>query len=170
MPVFGAPAGTLRSMRRLLLCSAAVVLLAATAAAPASASTTYGVASGAWSERFTFNGCQLRVKWGTEAGTGVARARFYTRYLSRCRAASEPSGGSQWMGALDSVGSALPIVMPGRRLSGVNHDACGAYVEWKATLPGLTGLEIDLENSGRLKSPFFRVEAHGRPLPSPHSC
>jgi hypothetical protein len=157
-------------MRRLLLCTVVAGLLAATAATPASAATVYGVASGAWSHRFTFNGCELRVKWGPEAATGAARARFYTRTLHRCAAANKPSGGPEWMGALASTGSSLPIVMPGKRLSGVDKDACGAYVEWKATLPGLTGLQIELENSGPLKSPFFRVQAHGKPLPHAHSC
>jgi hypothetical protein len=60
--------------------------------------------------------------------------------------------------------------MPGKRLSGVNKDACGAYVEWKATLPAVTSLQVDLENSGRLKSPFFRVAAHGSQLPHAHRC
>jgi hypothetical protein len=51
---------------------AAAMLALAFGAVPASAFSTYGVASGAWSKRFTFNGCEMRVRWGVESATGVA--------------------------------------------------------------------------------------------------
>ena len=95
------------------------------------------------------------MRWGTEIGTGVARARFYTRTLSRCAAAARAGAGPGWMGALAGEASGFPVVYPAKMGSGTHTDACGRYVECKATAPQATGLQLNLINSGRLKDPFF---------------
>jgi len=149
---------------------AAAMLALAFGAVPASAFSTYGVTSGAWSKRFTFNGCEMRVRWGVESATGVARARFYTRHLARCSAAAREGAGPGWMGALAGESSGFAMEIPGRRSSGTHTDACGRYVEWKASAPTVTGLQLNLVHSGRLQNPFFRIESHGSTLPHATRC
>jgi hypothetical protein len=148
----------------------ALLTLALALAAPAGASTTYGVRAGTWSKHFSFNGCQMRVKWGVEGATGVARVRFYTRSLARCRSAARAGAGPGWMGAASDGYGAIAVVMPGTRQPGAHKDACGSYVEWKASLAKISGLQVNLVNSGHLKNPYFRVASGGRALPHAHAC
>jgi hypothetical protein len=148
----------------------ALAFALAVTAAPAAAATTYGAKAGEWSKRFTFNGCQMRVKWGIENGSGVARARFYTRALAHCRSAADSGAGPGWMGALAGESSGIPLVYPGKRSAGTRKDACGTFTEWKATAPQVTGLQLNLVNNGRLVNPYFRIEASGRPLPHAVRC
>jgi hypothetical protein len=155
---------------RMMVSALTMAVLALALAAPAGASTTYGVKAGTWSKRFIYNGCEMRVKWGAEGATGVARARFYSRSLRRCSAAARGGAGPGWMGAVSDTYGDIPVVMPGKREPGAHKDACGAYVEWKASLAKISGLEIDLVNAGHLLNPFFRVAARGRALPNAHAC